>query len=54
MKEPQETRRATRSSGQNLDDWIKMPVTATVFVAQTGTYETLDGLVYLSVETARK
>ncbi len=47
------TRRATRSTGKGLDDWLKIPITATVRVS-TGTMETLDGIVYVSVETGRK
>ena len=47
------SRRSTRSSGLGLDDWIKIPVSATVRVPD-GTFELLDGLVFLSVETARE
>ena len=48
-----ESRRATRSTGKGLDDWLKIPVEATVRVS-TGSLETLDGIVYVSVETGRK
>lgn len=48
-----ETRRATRSTGKGLDDWLKIPVSATVKVA-TGALETLDGIVYVNVENGRK
>lgn len=48
-----ETRRATRSTGKGLDDWLKIPVSATVKVA-TGNLETLDGIVYVNVENGRK
>lgn len=48
-----ESRRATRSTGKGLDDWLKIPVEATVRVS-TGNLETLDGIVYVSVETGRK
>lgn len=48
-----ESRRATRSTGKRLDDWLKIPVEATVRVS-TGSLETLDGIVYVSVETGRK
>lgn len=48
-----ESRRATRSTGKGLDDWLKIPVEATVRVS-TGSLETLDGIVYVSVETGRE
>ena len=51
----QESRRATRSSGKGFaDEWLKMPVTARVYLPATGGMEMLSGFVYLSVETARE
>lgn len=49
-----ENRRATRSTHKGLpDEWLKIPMTARVKVV-TGTFEELEGNVYLSLETGRK
>ena len=49
----EDSRRPTRSTRKGHDDWLKIPVEATVRVS-TGNLETLDGIVYVSVETGRE
>jgi hypothetical protein len=48
----QDRRRSTRSTDK-IDEWIKIPVEATVNVLG-GEFRTLEGIVYLSSETSRK
>ncbi|TFJ84751.1 hypothetical protein NSK_003783 [Nannochloropsis salina CCMP1776] len=45
-----ELRRATRSTGRGIEDWMKIPVAATVRVP-SGDLEKLDGMVYVSTDT---
>lgn len=46
-------RRSTRSTGDKKEEWIKIPVEASVSV-EGSDLRTLEGLVFLSSETLRK
>jgi len=46
-------RRSSRCTGEKIDEWIRIPVEATVLV-DSGSLETLEGTVFLSPSTGRK
>ncbi len=46
-------RRSSRCNGEKIDEWIRIPVEATVLV-DSGSLETLEGTVFLSPSTGRK
>lgn len=53
-EQPQaDRRRSSRCSGEKIDDWIRIPVEASVLVS-SGTWELLEGVVFLSPQTGRK
>lgn len=53
-EQPQpDRRRSTRCTGEKIDDWIRIPVEASVLVGG-GTWELLEGIVFLSPQTGRE